>query len=145
MKQQGYTLLEVLVATAVFGIFAVAMMSALSTSTQNAARVTGRDRATLLAGQKMDELLIAKTVPLNVPFESQWDPSLTGAIPCGWRALITTFEAGETTAGASDLQRVQLEVWWGPENDRHTFQLTGYRRGTLSEAEAAARSRARNP
>ena len=138
MSARGYTLLEVLVATTIFAIAGVGVLSALSTSTRNAGRITERDRAMLLARGKMDELLVDPSVPKGVALQGSFDPALTGPLPCGWRAEVTTFEAGIKSAGAATLERVQVEVWWGPDNDRHQFRLSGYRRGMLSEAEAAA-------
>jgi prepilin-type N-terminal cleavage/methylation domain-containing protein len=138
VKRAGYTLLEVLVATAIFAIAAVAVLSALSSSTQNAGRITDRDRAVLLAREKLDELLIDHALLKNVPLQGVFDPAQTGNVPCGWRAELTTFEAGIKNPDAPALERIQVEVWWGPENDRHTFRLSGYRRGALSEAEAKA-------
>jgi general secretion pathway protein I len=138
VRRSGYTLLEVLVATAVFAIAAVAVLSALSSSTRNAARITERDRAMLLAREKLDELLIDKTIPKNVPTGGPFDPALTGNVPCGWRAEVSTFEAGVAAPDAPALERVQVEIWWGPENDRHTFRLSGYRRGALTQGEAKA-------
>jgi type II secretion system protein I len=138
VKRAGYTLLEVLVSTAIFAIAAVAVLSALSSSTQNAGRVTDRDRAMLLARQKLDELLVDRTLLKNVPVQGVFDSAQTGAVPCGWRAELTTFEAGIKSIDAPALERVQVEVWWGPENNRHVFRLAGYRRGALTEAEAKA-------
>lgn len=138
MKRAGYTLLEVLVATAIFAIAAVVVLSALSSSTQNAARVTDRDRAMLLAREKLDELLIDRKAPKNIPIEGVFDAAQTGSVPCGWRAQLSTFEAGVKSPDAPALERVQVEVWWGPENDRHSFRLDGYRRGALTEHEASA-------
>ncbi len=58
MKPRGFTLLEMLVATAIMGIAVVALLANISTSMQNASRLTDYDRAALLAKRKMDELLL---------------------------------------------------------------------------------------
>jgi len=141
VNRKGYTLLEVLVATAIFGIAAVGILSALSTSTRNAYRITERDRAVLLARGKMDELLATPRLPKNLPLEGLWDPTLTGRIPCGWMANVSTFEAGARSEGEDALERVQLQVWCGTDDNRRSFDLVGYRSEALTKADAAVLAR----
>ena len=129
---RGFTLLEVMVATLIMSIAVVGLLSSLSTSLNNAAKLTAYDRAAQLARQKMDELLIATVkLPKSAPFEGQWDAAT------GWRARITTFEKPEGAGPLSPvLERVELEVWWMAGERRRTFNLEGYRRGALSAEEA---------
>ena len=54
----GFTLLEVLVATTIMAIAVSGLLASLSTSLRVASRLTDYDRATLLAREKMDELLV---------------------------------------------------------------------------------------
>jgi general secretion pathway protein I len=132
MKERGFTLLEVLVATAVMGIAVAGILSGLSASARNAARLTAYDRATLLAKSKMDELIADQKIPRKVPVEGVFDPALTGGVAAGWRATVTPFE---TAPGAGPgmwvLDRIQLEIWWMDGPVRHAFTLEGYRRGLL--------------
>lgn len=139
MKQRGFTLLEVLVATLVMGVAVVGLLSALSTSLRNAARLTDYDRAALLGRQKMDELLIASTVPKLAPFQGTWGPEVTGDLPMGWRARVTPFEIPTGAApGTPFLERVELEIWWMENGRRRTFSLEGFRRSTLTPQDIAA-------
>jgi len=144
MMRKGYTLLEVLVATAIFGVAAVGILSALSTSTRNAGRITERDRAVLLARGKMDELLTTRELPKGVPLEGVWDPALTGRLVCGWAANLSTLELAAKNVGAPILERVELVVWCGAGDNRRSFALNGYRRGAISPAEAAVLARQRS-
>ena len=57
-RRHGFTLLEVLVATLIMGIAISGVLSGLAAASRNAARLTDYDRATLLAREKMDELLV---------------------------------------------------------------------------------------
>ena len=56
--RRGYTLLEVLVATSIMAIAVVGLLSNLSTSLSNAARLTDYDRASVLAKRTMDNLML---------------------------------------------------------------------------------------
>ena len=131
---KGFTLLEVLVATLIMGIAVAGVMNGLAGATRNAARLTDYDRATLLAKQKMDELLMDRAAPRNLRMEGVFDPSL--APRAGWAAMVTPFEAVPGAGpGMWATDRVELEIWWLTGTvaapTRHTFSLEGFRRGVL--------------
>jgi general secretion pathway protein I len=135
-SERGFTLLEVLVATAIMGIAVAGVLSGLSASARNAARLTAYDRATLLGKSKMDELIVDQKVPRKVPLEGLFDPALTGGVTAGWRAMVVPFEnAPGAGPGMWVLDRIQVEIWWmeGMPSApvRHAFTLEGYRRGIL--------------
>ena len=131
-QQRGFTLLEVLVATLIMGIAVSGVLSGLAAASRNAARLTQYDRATLLAREKMDELLVDLTVPRNAPTQGQWDPARIGGAAAGWRGNVMPFEnAPGSGAGQWVLDRVELEVWWMDGSTRRSFTLEGYRRGIL--------------
>ena len=132
-RQSGFTLLEVLVATAIMGIAIAGVMSGLAQSSRNTARLMQYDRATLLAQQKMNELLVDETLSRKVPFEGIFPPAQTGGIPAGWRARVAPFEtvAGQMSPGAWVVDRIELEIWWMDGPARRTFSVDGYRRSLL--------------
>ena len=134
--ERGFTLLEVLVATAIMGVAVAGLLSALSASAHNAARLTQYDRATLLAKSKMDELIADQKAPRKVTLEGPFDPAQSGGIAAGWRAIIMPFETAPGAApGMWVLDRVQLEVWWMDGPVRHALSLEGYRRGILRQGD----------
>ena len=139
MRQRGFTLLEVLVATLIMAVAVTGILSTLSTSLRSASRLTDYDRAALLARQKMDELLIATRVPKLTPFEGTWGPEVTGGRQSGWRARITPFEMlPGSSVGAAYLERIELEIWWMYGQQRRTFRIEGYRRSVMTEGDVAA-------
>ena len=136
MNRRGFTLLEVLVATLIMGIAVSGVLSGLAAAARNAARLNQYDRATLLARQKMDELLVDQEIPRRAPVEGVWDPALTGGVSSGWRAVIEPMEAAPGAGvGRWVVDRIQLEVWWMDGQRRRSFSLEGFRRGLLRQGD----------
>lgn len=132
MNRRGYTLLEVLVATVIMAAAVVALLSNLSTSMNNAARLTDYDRAVLMADRVMKELLIDPSLPKMELIEGEWDPDAVG-VAGGWRARLTPFErAPGARPGHLGLNRLELEVWWNQGAGRRTFAIEAYRTDRLS-------------
>ncbi len=132
MRQRGFTLLEMMVATFIMGVAVVGLLANISASMRNAARLTDYDRAALLGKRKMDELLMAPRLPKIVPFEGTFDSTLMGGIEGGWKARVTTFETPlQAAPGLAALERIELEVWW-MNGKRRTVALEGFRRITLT-------------
>jgi general secretion pathway protein I len=138
-QQRGFTLLEVLVATLIMAIAVAGLMSAISGSVRNAARLTDHDRAALLGRQKMDELLIASGLEKGVPFQGTWGPEVAGGGDMGWIARLTPFEVprGARGMGAPFIERVELEIWWMNGTRRQSFRLEGFHRSVMTRADMA--------
>lgn len=130
--ESGFTLLEVLVATAIMGIAVAGVLSGLASTARNAARLTAYDRASLLAKSKLDEILVDQKIPRKIPLQGAFDPAQTGGVPAGWSAVVMPFEwAPGAGPGMWVLDRVQVQIWWMDGATRHEFSLEGYRRGIL--------------
>jgi general secretion pathway protein I len=137
-RQRGFTLLEVLVATSIMGIAVVTLLSALSRSVNNAARLTTYERAGLLVRSQMDALLVDPNLPRIAPFEQPLNESVLGA-KGGWRARLTPFEGPPgAVPGTPILERIELEVWWMAGDQRRSLKLESYRRSTMRKEDQAA-------
>src|SRR5579863_607732 len=124
-QEQGFTLLEVLVATLIMGIAVAGALSGISAATRNASRLTQYDRATMLARQKMDELLAD---PGQRSSQGVFDPAQTGGVNIGWSAQVTPFEGG---LGPNIVERIALEISWMDGATQRVFALEGFRRARL--------------
>lgn len=139
MKRRGFTLLELMVATTIMGIAVVGLVSAISGSMHNAARLTDYDRAALLARCKMDELLLDPHVPKLSAFAAEFDRTETSGVQMGWQARVSPYDLPPgAVPGIMALERIELEVWWMSGDKRRSFHLDGYRRAMLTADEAGA-------
>ena len=131
-REAGFTLLEVLVATLIMSIAVVGLMSNLTASLGNASKLTEHDRATMLARQKMDELLITTKLPRYQPLGGMFDPAVAGGLEAGWKAQVTLLDAPTGSGpGMPCIDMVQLQVWWKADGRVKTFAIEAPRRSTL--------------
>jgi general secretion pathway protein I len=130
--ERGFTLLEVLVATAIMGIAVAGVLNGLAVASHNASRLTQYDRATIMARQVMDQLLTDDTLSRKLPVEGRFAPAQSGGLEAGWRASVTPFESLPGSGpGAVVLDQIRLEVWWMDGPTRRSFAVDGYRRSLL--------------
>lgn len=131
-NRRGFTLLEVLVATAIMGMAVAGLLSALSASMRHVGRLTDYERIAQVARAQMDTLLADTKLPRGMVMEQPFDPSSLGGAQGGWRARMTTFEGPPNAApGIPVLERVELEIWWMSGDQRRTYVVEGYRRAVL--------------
>jgi general secretion pathway protein I len=132
MRERGFTLLEMLVATAIMAVAVVGLLSSISTSLNNASRLTDYDRAALAAKRKMDELLLDPALQRQVPVEGVFDPASSGGFKGGWTAQLTPYEMPPIPGGRPlILDRLELEVWWKNGGRRRTLKLEAFRNAYL--------------
>jgi hypothetical protein len=114
-------LLEVLVATAIMAIAVIGLLSLISGSLANAARVQEYDRAAMLARHKMGELMVSEPLSLNADLSGDFDEA------SGWKARVEPFES-LPGSGQAILAQIHLEIWWRSEGRRRTVAFDSYRR-----------------
>lgn len=126
-RSQGFTLLEMVVATAVMGLAVVGLLANISSSIRNASYLADYDRAALLGQEKMNELLLDQTLPSDTWIEGRFD-----GVEGGWKARRSTFEARQEAQPRTPvLERIELQIWWGGEKRHRTLDLEGFRRAVI--------------
>jgi type II secretion system protein I len=138
-RRRGFTLLELMVAAFILGLAVVGLLSNISASLRNAGRLTDYDRAVLVAGRKMNELLLDPGLPRMGMVEGKLTQADSAGLEGGWRAELTPFETPpQRGPGAFVLERLQLEVWWMRGANRRSLTLEGYRRVRIETPQAAS-------
>ena len=121
--EAGFTLLEVIVATAIMATAVIGLLSLISGSLANAARVKEYDRAAMLARHQMGELLVSEPLAIGTDLGGNFD----GA--SGWQARAEPFDLpARAVPGQPMLVRIQLDIWWESEGRRKSAAFEGYRR-----------------
>jgi len=131
----GFSLIELVVATAIMGMAVVGLLSLVTQSLSNASHVADYDHAAMLARTKMNELLTADPLPLGErlggPIESDWR----------WEALTRPFESGEGQRSQSILVHVLLRVIWMRDGRERQVEIESLRRMRRPTGSPAARPR----
>lgn len=127
MRRLGFTLLEVLVATAIMGAAVVALLANLSTSMNNATRVDSYDRARILAKRTMEALRADLLLPCGGPMRGTWDERQLG-FRAWWeaRCVPVEFPPG-ATPGSLALDRIELVLGWEEAGRERQMKLEAYR------------------
>ena len=125
-NRQGFTLLEVMVATTIMAFAVVTLLTALTTSLRNASQLLDSDKAAMIGKQTLDALLVETNLPPGEIVQGQFKPNETG-LTGGWRARVEPFESGGGGVRGR-VDRVALEIWWQRGLGRRTMQLEGFRR-----------------
>lgn len=137
-RSPGFTLLEMIVATTIMAVAIVGLITGLSTTTHNAARLRDYDRAVQLGRERMNELMLDLTLPRNTLVSGIFDPNQTGGVESGWKARLTTFEMPPAIRmNEPALDRLEVEVWWKSGLTTRSFTLDAYRPRAITQDDAA--------
>ena len=132
MRERGFTVLEMIVATTIMGIAVVGLLEGISASSHNAARLRDYDRIVQLSRLQINQLLLDPRLPRDTVVQALFDRELTGGLEAGWQARLSTFERPPVmAAGQLTLERLELEVWWMSGARRRTFTLEAFRQRVL--------------
>ena len=113
--EEGFTLLEVLVATVILGTAVAALFSLLSGSLSGARRLQAPEQALLLARSQLNELLSASeqgraaapALPLDERVRGRWDDQFR------WEAQATRVPmARAPIPGEAVLVRIEFDAFW---------------------------------
>jgi general secretion pathway protein I len=133
-NNRGFTLLEMIVATLIMGVAVAGLLSGIAGATRNAAHLRDYDRVVQMARLRMNELLVDPRLPLNLPLQGLFDPSLSGGMNAGWQAQATMFEyPPHPSAGQQALEQINLQVWWMAGSQRRTLAFQSLRRIVLRQ------------
>lgn len=137
-SEQGFTLLEVLVATLIMGVAVTGLIVGLSQSVHNASRLAEYDHVSMLARTKMSDLLLDRELPFEGAVAGEFDRDQSSGAQAGWRAVLKPFDVPpRATPGTVILQQIALEVWWQPDSGakqastRRIMRLEGYRSAAI--------------
>jgi prepilin-type N-terminal cleavage/methylation domain-containing protein len=128
-RQQGFTLLEVLVAMVLLGSGLAIAFTAISGSTRLEAKSTAHAAAMALAQAKLDEVL---NHPDYVLAADAGEERFAG-IDLGYRIqvrpvpLLEPAQQAALTEFKSVLHSVEIEVFWGPKAAPQSYRLATYR------------------
>jgi type II secretion system protein I len=126
-RQNGFTLLEVLVATMILGTAVAALFSLLSGSLSNARRLQAPEQALLLARSQLNELLtsgdqgraVAPPLPLDEKIKGRWNDQFR------WEAQATRMPTPRPPLpGETILVRIVFDAFWNAGIGRGEKQLS---------------------
>ncbi|HEY7678901.1 MAG TPA: prepilin-type N-terminal cleavage/methylation domain-containing protein [Terriglobia bacterium] len=128
-KQAGFTLLEVLVATAIVGTAVAALLSLLSGALGNVRRLQAPEQALLLARSQLNEALIRSdrgrsaepVLRLDQKIDGRWDEQYR------WEMQATRFRSSpQPVPGEAILVRITCDVFWISRTGERKLTLETY-------------------
>lgn len=122
MRRNGFSLLEVVVATGLLGVAMVGILGSIGSSVTAVGAAREHDTAALIARSRMNQLLTARPLPLGTTMGDRYPDG------SGWEAIARPMEGFGRDSSGRQLVRISLAVWWYSGGDRKQIRLEGYRR-----------------
>lgn len=120
--RRGFSLLEMLVATALLGAVIIGLLTLVTSSLSNSMVVREYDRATMLGKAKMNELLMVSPLAIGQPLSGRYDEDWH------WEAVVTPYEAiPPVRVGGLMILRIQLLISWRNATGDRRSEFIGYR------------------
>lgn len=124
-RKNGFSLLEVAVATLLLGVAAAGMLNAIGSSVSATVATRDYSEASLLARSCMNELLARRALEPGTTLRGQHEPASE------WEAFVEPLEGFSADASGNILVRIQLDWRWTRGDERKSIRLEGYRRSRL--------------
>ena len=124
-RKNGFSLLEVAVATLLLGVAAAGMLNAIGSSVSATVATRDYSEASLLARSCMNELLARRALEPGTTLRGKHEPASE------WEAFVEPLEGFGADASGNILVRIQLDWRWTRGDERKSIRLEGYRRSRL--------------
>lgn len=122
IRKNGFSLLEVAVATLLLGVAAVGILGAIGSSVSAAGAARDYGEAGLLARSCMNELLARRYLEPGAILRGSHGPVSE------WEASVEPLEGFGADAQGNHLVRIRLDWRWKRGGERKAIRLEGYRR-----------------
>ena len=145
-SQRGFTLLEVLVAMALLGFGLAVAFTAVSGTARLDEKMSGHFAAMELARSKLDETLAS---PEFTVANDRGEDRFAG-MDFGYRiqlrpvTLLTPEQQNQIRSFNTKLERIDIDVFWGPKDAQQVYSLSSYRIAP-SQPKLAAQSESNRP
>ena len=141
---QGFTLLEVLVAMTLIGLGLAVAFTAISGTAHLDGKMAAHQAAMTLARSKLNEALAHPDFKLAPDAGEDHYAGMDFGYRIALRPMewLTPAQRERIPAFQQKLERIEIEVFWGPENAKQSYTLSSFR---IAPPNASAQPRGPRP